>query len=318
MLFYHILISILQALLLFLVRLKPLQCQPSPGVFTVWNENFSSQNPSAQPTESRTKEEPPVGTENLFAQEFNFKEENFDAEMTRWRSNTNTVLADEATNRREGDRDPNTHLQYFNQEFQFNKENFQTKNNPDKIRKHGSGSGSTRRLSIEDERRKKDDISLSSPTTSDEYQDLVQLVEQLNEKFSRFKKFIRISDQEVDLSKKPTMQEVSITQKPTPQSRKRQHDSEAALEKPPLDLQRIKQRTKQSNFIKNKKNGKMRRNGHQNMPRFPNFPQKEKQKKRSSLGRSRVGDLPEFGQDNEDYPERMLSSIVYLSHGIRV
>ena len=138
----------------------------------------------------------------------------------------------------------------------------------------------------------------------------------MNEKFSRFKKFIRISDQEVDLSKKPTMQEVSVTRKPTPQTRRRQHDSEAALEKPPLDLQRIKQRTKQSKFIKNKKNGKMRRNGHQNMPRFPNFPQTEKQKKRPSLGR--VGDLAEFGQDNEDYPERMLSSIVYLSHGIRV
>ena len=234
--------------------------------------------------------------------------------MPHWRSNTEpavAVAADKGASRRTGD-----HEVVFNQEFQFNKEKIlTTEKSRYKIRKNEIGS--SRRMSIENEKRKKDNIS-SAPTSSEEYQDLVKLVEQLNEKFSRFKKFLRISDQEVDLLKEPNMQEVSINRKPTPQSRRRQHESEPAIEKPPLDQKRIKPRNKQSKFTKNKKIHKMRRNGHQNMPSFPNFPQKEKQRKKASLGRSRVGDLPDFAYDNEDYPERMLSSIVYLSHGIRV
>ena len=306
-----------------------IQSQYSPGVFTVWNENYSSQpqqnreiqsppQTSRTTEQSRTEEEPvSVNTENYFTQEFQFKKQNknLEAEMTRGRSNIPAAAYDDkdkgGANRRTGVEEPSTHLQYFNQEFQFNRENVPADNSRQKIRKHGSGG--TKRKFIQAEKQRK----TTKTTDDDEYQDLVRLVEQLNKKFSRFKKFIRISDQEVDSLKEPTMQ-ISITRKPTPQSRrKHQYEVEPAIEKPPLDLKRIKQKAK---FIKKKKNGKIRKNGNQKMPSFPNFPQTEKQKKRESLSRSRVGDLPEFAydNDNEDYPERMLSSIVYLSHGIRV
>ena len=277
-------------------------------MFTVWNENFSKQQnreiQTPTPTSQNTEEElVSVNTENYFAQEFNFQKRNtnLEAELTRGRSNLAAGAYDDDEGTGE---DSNTH-QYFNQEFQFNRENLQTE------RKNVL----TRRISIPSEKQRK-----IAKTTDDEYEDLVQLVEQLNKKFSRFKKFIRISDQEVDFLKKPTtMQEVSITRKPTPQSRRRQHQEvEPAIEKPPLDLKRIKKKTNKTKFIKNKKNGKIRQNGHQKMPSFPNFPQTEREKKRPSLGRSRVGDLPEFASNTEDYPERMLSSVVYLSHGIRV
>ena len=132
----------------------------------------------------------------------------------------------------------------------------------------------------------------------DEYNDLVKLVENLNNKFSKFQKIINISDQEVDSTEGLTTTEKVFV---TPGSGKRRYQTETTPAKPQVMIKRRKVKPLQNSLMKATSSQQPRHFVEDpRMPKFPHFPHTKSGPSQSrKIIRSRVGDLPRAAYDNK-------------------
>ena len=144
--------------------------------------------------------------------------------------------------------------------------------------------------------RRSDDIWAAK----DEYNDLVKLVENLNSKFSKFKKIINISDQEVDPTEGlTTTEKVFVT--PGSGSGNRRYHTETSAAKPQVMIKRRKVKPLQNSLMKTASSEQPRHFVEDpRMPKFPHFPHtKSGPSQDRKIIRSRVGDLPRSAFDNK-------------------
>ena len=138
--------------------------------------------------------------------------------------------------------------------------------------------------------------------TPEEYEHLLSLVENLNDRFSRFQKIITISDQEIDSDEKLTTSSEKMYV--TAESAKRKQPTEilTQLVRPALGNFPAKRREMkpQKNTLMDTTKEESRQFFSQHpKPRFPHFPTTSGRSQKKEILRSRIGDLPSSAYDYE-------------------